>query len=116
MAYVRITDLPPGANPNGSELIEAVQNGVSVQLTLAQVQGDNFITSFQFKSALANAGVLFTVFEALPGNITNSVNISYTSSPFIPFGGILANFVQSTLGWSTSQMIALFAAAAEIVD
>jgi len=69
------------------------------------------ITMKQMKQALINTGVFYTISNAIPANPGVTLNVAWWSA-FISPGDTLSAFIQSTLGYSNTQMTALYAAAA----
>lgn len=126
MAGTTLDQLPAAISLNGSELVWLYQPGpnettpwIGVRCTTFQIadliNGSNSqsVSMRQLFAAMAQDNVLVTAFEALPADITNSYNIAWNrayrmslSDPFV------TGFLQPTLGYSASQIAALFLLAA----
>lgn len=70
------------------------------------------VTLRQFKLALAAINQMETITASIPADVNNAINIEWTSSSSVIPGDSLANSVQTTLGYTNSQMASLFASAA----
>jgi hypothetical protein len=123
MAGTTLDVLPPALALQGNELLLIYQPQpgnllvpyVGLRCTTGQVA--ELITGIgtinpsmrQLIAALANQGVLVSVFDALPADITNSYNIAYNHAYVMTIGdSFVTGFLQPTLGYSGAQMIALF--------
>lgn len=123
MATVQIPNLPMAIAINGSEQLECVQNGVSVRITTGQIalfaaalfiakqSGSAVCSNRQMRSALNAAGQLVTIDGAVSADITNTVTIEWRNGSVIVNGDAVASFIQTTLGYTNVQMLALFASA-----
>ena len=76
------------------------------------VLATSIITVGQVKRALIYNGVLQTVSDAVPADVTNAVNMEWYNGLSVKSGDALYSFIQSTLGYSASQMSALMSYAA----
>lgn len=128
MAIKTIDELPLSIVLSGGELVwvyaatglaEPLPQWVGQQCTTAQIAAlaagvpvTGACTMRQLIAALAADGYLVTLFDALPGDITDQYNIAYwhaarmtIADPFVTL------FLQPTLGLSGVQLTALFAQA-----
>ena len=113
----------PGPAPTTAQIQAAVQlligaaSGIAGLDTSSLVPLGNLrIRRAQFLNALEAqaAGNGQTLFNAVPANPGSPVWISYYHEPTVEPGGTLANFVQSTFGFTSTQMTSLFTAAAQV--
>ena len=123
MATIQIPNLPMAVAINGSEQLEAVQNGVSVRITTGQIalfavtlflgqqSTSASCSNRQMREALNAAGALVTIDGAVSADITNNVTIEWRNGSIIVNGDAVASFIQTTLGYTNMQMLALFASA-----
>lgn len=123
MANVTIPDLPPTISIAGNEPMECVQSGVSKQVTTGQIallalsliKGGTstgiICSNRQMRSALSAGGNLVTVDNAAPADINNAITIEWRNGNLIVYQDSVSNFIQSTLSYSSAQMLALFAQA-----
>ena len=123
MAAVTLDQLPPAIFLSGNELIWLYQVGptdatpwIGVNCTVGDLAGyiqnggfSSQPTMRQLLAAMASQNTLVGVAQAVPSDITNSYNIAWNhafrmslSDPFI------TGFLEPTLGYSQSQMQALF--------
>ena len=131
MAGTTLDKIPPALGLNGSELFWAYQPGptpvtpwigVSVtpgQLTQYLKYGPSVpyvaTTMCQLLAALSTQGVLVTLFDALPSDITNPYNIAYNHANYITIGDpFITGFLQPTLGYSQADVYNLFNLAAAV--
>lgn len=72
------------------------------------------VTLKQMRQALANISpeTLYSISDIIPADVADSINIQWMSGGVVIRGSDLADLIQATLGYSNSQMVALFRAAA----
>lgn len=64
---------------------------------------------YQFKQALQAQGIYTTVWQNLPGDVSDPTRIAWESqNTSVDLGGLLSNFVQNLLSYTTAQMQNLF--------
>lgn len=80
-------------------------NAGTQQLQAAVAGG--LVTVGQFKRSLAYNGLLQTVSDAIPADVTHAANVQWFNGISIYKSDPLYNFVQTLLGYSTAQMAAL---------
>ena len=122
MAVTTLELLPPALALNGSELVMVDQRAglatpwVTYSCTTSQIAnllnttaGAGVCSMRQLVAALASQGALASVIAALPSSSSNAYNIAwafaYRMSIADPF---TTGFLQPTLGYSNTQMTALF--------
>ena len=115
MSVIQIPSLPQAISLSGAELIEAVQAGVSVKVSVSQlayyVAGS--VTQNQMRTWLAANGFpayIYTVDFAVPADIANPVNIRWLHGNTLSIGDPLYLFIQTTLGFTSGQMLAAYTA------
>lgn len=81
------------------------------QALQAAVAG-GLVTVGQFKRALNFNGLMQSVSDAIPADVTNAVNMQWFNGISIYKADPLYNFVQVTLGYTDAQMAALLSFAA----
>lgn len=124
MAGVTLDKLPPALGLNGQELFWIYQQGpteatpwIGLRLSLWQLsqwvanpQVMFGCTMRQLAAALASQSLLVPVLESLPGDVNDQYNIAWAHATTMtisdPFS---AGFLQPTLGYSYSEMQALYA-------
>lgn len=126
MANVQIPSLPASSNLGGQELMEAVQNGVSVRVTtgdiaaLASAQSQistGYVTLYQFMSSISVASGSKpsddpnVLFAAVGTDFNNAYTIQFYTSKFVKVNDPLFNLTASTYGYNTAQMSSLMAVA-----
>ncbi|QBQ71192.1 minor tail protein [Shewanella phage S0112] len=87
MADVKITQLDPGVDPVGDELVEAVQSGGSVRLTLDQIKKAQMVTSGSAAYTLLLTD-RFKILEMTSAS-ANTVTIPPDSSVDFPIGAAI---------------------------
>jgi hypothetical protein len=93
-----------------------LQDGSDINVIVDRVNG-NFplgsVSMKQMRQALVNvsSAVLYSVANVIPADIADPINIEWTGGGLVIPGDPLAMLIQTTLGYSNSQMNALFAAA-----
>lgn len=72
------------------------------------------VPQWRVRRALAatSAATLTAVAAAVPADPTDPVNIAWNCGAPVDVGSVLYVFIQSTLGWTTSQMTTLMVSAA----
>ena len=70
------------------------------------------VTVGQFKRSLISSGVLQTVSDAIPADVTNPVNMQWFNGISIYANDALYTFVKNVLGYTPLQMSALMSYAA----
>lgn len=70
------------------------------------------VTRRQLFSALGAVNSLSTVYQAVNANPNSQQWSDFNASTVVTLNGTLANFVQSTLGYSAGQMVSLWTTAA----
>jgi hypothetical protein len=116
MSLIQIPSLPQAISLTGGELIEAVQAGVSVKVTINQFVAAvalGPVSQNQMRSWLAANGVppyIYTVDFACPADIANPVNIQWLHGSTMRSGDTLYLFIQATLGFTNIQMAAAYVA------
>lgn len=71
-----------------------------------------YVSMVQLKLALSSQMTLTTVENAVPAALENPINIRWNSNALTIIGDTISNFVQSTLSYTNTQMMALYALAA----
>jgi hypothetical protein len=126
-----LDQLPPALALNGGELFWIYQAGpteatpwIGLRCSTAQIAqlvadligaglSSTAITMRQLIAAMAAEDTLVGVYESLPSDLTNSYNIAWSHAYIITISDpFIVGFLQPTLGYSSAQMQALFAAAA----
>lgn len=80
-AQLTILDLPAGATPSGTEAIEAVQAGASVQLSLAQIIAALFVApTIRLPAFGASISILTSDIEVGINTGTGAVNVNLPSA------------------------------------
>ena len=115
MSVIQIPGLPQAISLSGAELIEVVQAGVSVKVSVGQLTNyvAGSVTQNQMRTWLAVNGspvYIYTVDIAVPADIANPVNIRWLHGNALSVGDPLYLFIQTTLGFTSGQMIAAYAA------
>jgi len=115
MSVIQIPGLPQAISLSGAELIEAVQAGVSVKVSASQLAFYviGAVTQNQMRTWLAANGFpayIYTVDFAVPADIADPVNIRWLHGNTLSVGDPLYLFIQTTLGFTSGQMIAAYAA------
>jgi hypothetical protein len=114
MSTVQIPNLPAAIALSGAELIEIVQNGVSMKASVSlipYVSATGAVTQKQVREWLANNGVppyIYAVDVACPADIANTVNIQWLHGNLMFPGDPLYVFIQTTLGFTAFQMATAF--------
>lgn len=126
MANVQIPSLPSASGLNGQELLEAVQDGVSVKITTGNIAAlvpaqnqisTGFVTLYQFMSAIPIASGSKpssdpnTLFAAIGNDFNNAYTVQFYTSKFVKVNDPIFNLTASTYGYNTSQMSSLMAVA-----
>lgn len=129
MAGTTIDKTPPVLGLNGAEILWAYQQGptaetpwIGVHITPKQLAdylnygpSAPFVASTmrQLIQAMSTLGVLVTVFDSLPSDITDPYNIMWAHGNYVTIGDpFVTGFLQPTLGYSPAQMRVLFQLAA----
>ena len=115
-AIIQIPQLPAAISLSGQELLEIVQNGVSLRCTSQQIASiyapaNLGVTQKQIRAWAASTGsplYIYTIDNACPADIANIVNIQWNHGNTMAVGDPLYLFIQSTLGFSSAQMSAAF--------
>ena len=118
MSSIQIPNLGAAISLTGGELLEIVQNGVSLRCTAQQIAtlysaANLGATQKQVRAwAAANGSPLYiyTLDNACPADIANIVNIQWNHGNTMTVGDSLYNFIQTTLSFTTFQMTSAFAA------
>ena len=105
---VAVVTYPGAVYPSQSM---AVNSGTQ-QLQAAVAGG--LVTVGQFKRALIANSIMQQVSDAIPADVTNSVNMQWFNGISIYKADPLYNFVQALLGYSASQMSALLSYASTL--
>ena len=104
-----------GTSPSGALTTVSITVQQIVFLSVALTKGLSpttlMATNRQIRSALAAAGNLITIDGAMSADITNATTIEWRNGTVIVAGDAVYSFIQTTLGYSASQMAALFATA-----
>lgn len=126
MAVIQIPNLPPAIALTGGEQYESVQAGTSVRVSLTQMAfwiqnlpaqiapSGLFCTNRQWRSALAaiaspSPNALVTVDDAIPADISNSINIQWNHGEWVVAGDGVYVYTQSVLGYSSGQIAVVMA-------
>ena len=115
MSVIQIPGLPQAISLSGAELIEAVQAGVSVKVSISQLSFyvTGVVTQNQMRTWLAANGFpayVYTVDFAVPADIANPINIRWLHGGALSVGDPLYLFIQTTLGFTSGQMLAAYTA------
>lgn len=95
-----------------THLLNTLINAINAALEAMGFSYSGTVTLRQFKLALAASSLNQTVIAGIPADADSPVYIAWTSANAVAPNDVLAQNVQSTLGYSTAQMAALFALAA----
>lgn len=108
---VNFTDLMALSHDNGDGSYTSVRATISDILSLIPTLAN--VRLGQFKRALAtiNASYPIEIAASLSADPGDTNNIAWTSDPFVFVSGPLYNYVQTYLGYTTSQMNVLMALA-----
>lgn len=118
MSTLQIPNLPGTAALSGVELIEIVQNGVSQKCSISQIAAlisftTGAVTQKQLRGWLANNGIpayIYTVDAVCPADIANAVNIQWLHGNTMVQGDPLYVFIETTLGFTPTQMATAYQA------
>lgn len=117
MSVIQIPNLGAAISLAGNELFEIVQNGVSVYATIQQVaafaNGQASVTQKQLRGWLAANGIppyIYAVDAACPADIANAVNIRWLHGNTMAMNDPLYGFIETTLSFSSAQMLAAYIA------
>lgn len=106
---------PLFAGPNDAGELRAYLNKLALGLTTLGSGGGlgGSVTVAQMRKALVatGGGAIYTVANANPADVADSVNIEWTSGPYVSPGDPLAVAIQSALGINAQAMANLFALA-----
>ena len=114
---VQIPNLPAAVSLSGAELLEVVQNGVTLRCSasqLAALAGGSAtvsVTQKQMRGWLANNGVppyIYAVDVACPADIANTVNSQWLHGNLMFASDPLYMFIEATLGFTALQMATAF--------
>lgn len=120
MANATIPSLPAAVALSGNEQLEIVQGGTSMRCTVAQIvyislsSGNISVTvcsNRQFRSALSALGLEVTVDNAVPADINDAVTNQWQNGSVVVQNDALWTFTATTIGYNSTQMLALFASA-----
>ena len=115
MSVIQIPSLPQAISLSGAELIEAVQAGVSVKVPLSNIISftSGVVTQHQMRAWLAANGIpsyIYAIDFACPADIADAVNIQWLHGNSMSIGDPLYLFIQTTLGFTSGQMLAAYTA------
>ena len=118
MAQIQIPNLPAAIAVTGVELIEIVQAGVSSRASLSQIAmlaapTAGSASQKQIRAWAAATGFppyIYTIDNACPADIANTINIEWLHGNTMAVGDALYLFIQATLGFTSSQMLAAYTA------
>ena len=101
-----------GVDPANITLtFNALVNDINSALTALGANNAGFVTMKQLRRALVSQGQMVAMSGAIPGDVTNTNNIAWTSGGQIAVGDSLYNFIAATLGYTAAQMSTLFSLA-----
>lgn len=89
----------------------ALVNDINAALLLLGANTGGFVTLKQLKQALQSQGVLVQYSNLISSDITNTINILWTSGGSVVIGDALYSDIAAKLGYSPAQMTTLFALA-----
>ena len=119
---VQINQLPPANSVSSGDYVAVDQsngNGTYTtrKATLSQITAIlasppiGYVTMVQLKLAMVTQANILTVANAVPAAVENPINIYWNSNAFTQVGDTMSSFIQSTLSYTNTQMMALYALA-----